>query len=220
MRAGTLRRRPPHRRDHRRGNRRPDHRRRKTAPRPQKDHPTHATNPLGVHALVWAGDTTPASVDARHHRRPPRPAYDLLEISLHDSLNLDIAAARSPLQAAGLEGGLLARPGLRRRRLQRRPRRRRARRQAAARLPRASPHELGGTHFTGALYSALGKYSRPLSAAGRANVVSVLRPPRQGGPDQGHDPRPGDLQPVRDQRHQHRRRTRCGSPTTSARTTS
>ncbi len=35
-------------------------------------------------------------------------------------------------------------------------------------------HELGGTHFTGALYSALGKYSRPLTETGRANVVAVL----------------------------------------------
>src|SRR5687768_9085411 len=34
---------------------------------------------------------------------------------------------------------------------------------------------LGGTHFTGALYSALGKYGRPLSEAGRRNVVTVLR---------------------------------------------
>jgi D-psicose/D-tagatose/L-ribulose 3-epimerase len=35
-------------------------------------------------------------------------------------------------------------------------------------------HELGGTHLTGALYSALGKYGAPLSSAGRANVVRVL----------------------------------------------
>lgn len=34
--------------------------------------------------------------------------------------------------------------------------------------------ELGGTHFTGALYSALVKYHRPLSDAGRRNVVAVL----------------------------------------------
>ena len=36
-------------------------------------------------------------------------------------------------------------------------------------------HDLGGTHFTGALYSALGKYGQPLSAAGRQNVVDVLK---------------------------------------------
>ncbi|HVT66118.1 MAG TPA: sugar phosphate isomerase/epimerase family protein, partial [Trebonia sp.] len=36
-------------------------------------------------------------------------------------------------------------------------------------------HELGGTLLTGALYSALGKYGAPLSAAGRRNAVSALR---------------------------------------------
>ena len=36
-------------------------------------------------------------------------------------------------------------------------------------------YDLGGTFFTGALYSALGKYSAPLSSKGRANVVAVLR---------------------------------------------
>jgi D-psicose/D-tagatose/L-ribulose 3-epimerase len=39
----------------------------------------------------------------------------------------------------------------------------------------AITHELGGTHFTGALYSALGKYGKPLTDVGRGNVVSVLR---------------------------------------------
>src|SRR5690606_34002433 len=34
---------------------------------------------------------------------------------------------------------------------------------------------LGGSVLTGALYSALGKYGRPLTSAGRANVVAVLR---------------------------------------------
>jgi D-psicose/D-tagatose/L-ribulose 3-epimerase len=34
--------------------------------------------------------------------------------------------------------------------------------------------ELGGTHFTGALYSALGKYPAPLTEGGRRNVVTVL----------------------------------------------
>jgi D-psicose/D-tagatose/L-ribulose 3-epimerase len=35
-------------------------------------------------------------------------------------------------------------------------------------------HGLGGTHLTGALYSALGKYGAPLREEGRANVVRVL----------------------------------------------
>jgi D-psicose/D-tagatose/L-ribulose 3-epimerase len=44
---------------------------------------------------------------------------------------------------------------------------------------------LGGTHFTSALYSALGKYDRPLSEAGRANVVSALHRLTQETQDRG-----------------------------------
>jgi D-psicose/D-tagatose/L-ribulose 3-epimerase len=50
-----------------------------------------------------------------------------------------------------------------------------ARGEALLRESLAITHDLGGTHLTGALYSALGKYGRPLTAAGRANVVAVLR---------------------------------------------
>jgi D-psicose/D-tagatose/L-ribulose 3-epimerase len=129
-------------------------------------------NPLGVHALVWAGDTSPASVE-HAVAQTSKTGFDLLEISLHDSLNLDVAAARAQLTAAGLKvacsrglafdadvssedpavverGEKLLHDSL------------------------AVTAELGGTHFTGALYSALGKYGHPLTAGGRANVVSVL----------------------------------------------
>jgi D-psicose/D-tagatose/L-ribulose 3-epimerase len=130
------------------------------------------TNPLGVHALVWAGDTSPASVE-HAVAQTSKTGFDLLEISLHDSLNLDVAAARAQLTAANLKvacsrglafdadvssedttvverGEKLLHDSL------------------------AVTADLGGTHFTGALYSALGKYGHPLTAGGRANVVSVL----------------------------------------------
>jgi D-psicose/D-tagatose/L-ribulose 3-epimerase len=130
-------------------------------------------NPLGVHALVWVGDTSPASLS--HAIDQTRLAgFDLLEISLHDSVNLDVARAGAELRAAGLsvacsrglafdadvssEDSAVVTRG--------------------ERLLHDSlqiTHDLGGTHFTGALYSALGKYSRPLSTTGRANVVTVLR---------------------------------------------
>jgi D-psicose/D-tagatose/L-ribulose 3-epimerase len=130
------------------------------------------TNPIGVHALVWAGDTSPASVQ-HAVARTAAVGFDLLELSLHDSLNLDVAAARQELEAAGLavacSRGLAfdadvssADPAVVDR---------------GARLLHESlriTHELGGTHLTGALYSALGKYGAPLSTAGRANVVRVL----------------------------------------------
>jgi D-psicose/D-tagatose/L-ribulose 3-epimerase len=130
-------------------------------------------NPLGVHALVWVGDTSPASVE--YAIRKTRDAgFDLLEFSLHDSLNLDVAQARTHLADAGLtvacsrglafdadvssddptiveRGEKLLHDSL------------------------AITADLGGTHFTGALYSALGKYNHPLTDGGRRNVVSVLR---------------------------------------------
>jgi D-psicose/D-tagatose/L-ribulose 3-epimerase len=128
---------------------------------------------LGIHALVWVGDTSPASIDYAVNKTK-NTGYDLLELSLHDTADLDIAAASRQLTDAGLQvvcsrglafdadissedttiverGEQLLHDSLR------------------------ITAELGGTHFTGALYSALGKYPRPLSEAGRRNVVAVLR---------------------------------------------
>ena len=130
------------------------------------------SNPIGVHALVFVGDTAPASVSEAISRTRDA-GYDLLEFSLHDSLNLDVVAARRELEDAGLavacSRGLAfdadvssADPAVVER---------------GVRLLQESlriTHELGGTHLTGALYSALGKYGAPLRPAGRANIVKAL----------------------------------------------
>ncbi|MCU1649483.1 MAG: xylose isomerase protein [Pseudonocardia sp.] len=130
------------------------------------------TNPIGVHALVFAGDTSADSV-RRAVAKTAETGFDLLEFSLHDSLNMDVVETRRQLAAAGL--GVACSRGL----------------AFDADVSSADPavvekgaqllagslrvtHELGGTHLTGALYSALGKYGAPLSTAGRANVVQVL----------------------------------------------
>jgi D-psicose/D-tagatose/L-ribulose 3-epimerase len=131
------------------------------------------TNPLGVHALVWVGDTSPESLTYAIDRTRAA-GFDLLEISLHDSVHLDVPRAAAELEAAGLlvacsrglafdadvsseDAAVVARG------------------EKLLHSSLQTTHDLGGTHFTGALYSALGKYGRPLSPAGRANVVSVLR---------------------------------------------
>lgn len=130
-------------------------------------------NPIGIHALVWAGDTSPQSITTAI-TNTAAAGYDLLELSLHDSTNLDVETTRSELAAAGLKvacsRGLAFDadvssddPDTV---------------QRGAELLTTSlqlTHQLGGTHFTGALYSALGKYSQPLSATGRSNVVGVLK---------------------------------------------
>ena len=131
------------------------------------------TNKLGVHALVFSGGTTPAEVEYII-AQTKAAGFDLLELSLHDAANLDVPAARAALDAAGL--GIVTSRGL----------------AFEADVSSDDPevvargakllhdslqitHGLGGTHFTGALYSALGKYGHALSAAGRANVVATLK---------------------------------------------
>jgi len=130
-------------------------------------------NPLGVHALVFAGGTTPDHMTTIIEQTKAA-GYDILELSLHDAVNLDVASARAQLEAAGL--GIVCSRGL----------------AFDADVSSDDPsvvargakllhdsleitHGLGGTHFTGALYSALGKYGQPLSTAGRAHVVSTLK---------------------------------------------
>ncbi|GAA3699574.1 sugar phosphate isomerase/epimerase [Arthrobacter ginkgonis] len=131
------------------------------------------SNSLGVHALVWAGDTTDASVE-KIITSTAKAGYDLVEFSLHDSLNLDVDKARKLLEANNL--GVVCSRGLAfdadvssddTATVER-----------GAKLLQESlkiTHDLGGTHFTGALFSALGKYGAPITEKGRANVVSVLK---------------------------------------------
>ncbi|GER24313.1 epimerase [Zafaria cholistanensis] len=130
-------------------------------------------NPLGVHALVWAGDTTDASVE-KIITSTARAGYDLVEFSLHDSLNLDVDKARKLLEANNLDvvcsRGLAFDADVSSDDT--------ATVERGAKLLQESlkiTHELGGTHFTGALFSALGKYGAPITEKGRANVVSVLK---------------------------------------------
>ena len=130
-------------------------------------------NKLGVHALVFAGGTTPDEMTSIIVETK-RAGYDLLELSLHASPELDVQRARAELEAAGL--GIVCSRGL----------------AFSADVSSDDPaivalgaallqdslqitHDLGGSHFTGALYSALGKYGHALTAAGRANVVAVLK---------------------------------------------
>src|SRR6478752_6846651 len=130
-------------------------------------------NPIGVHALVWVGDTSPAGVDLAVSQTVAA-GFDLLEFSLHDSVNLDRSKTRELLSSSNIGAACsrgLARdadissddPSVVAR---------------GAELLRESlevTHEIGATVLTGALYSAFGKASHPLTTGGRANVVAVLR---------------------------------------------
>lgn len=134
---------------------------------------TVTTNPLGIHALVWVGDTSPASVETAV-RQTAACGYDILEFSLHDSVNLDRALTRRLLEEHGLQAACsrgLARdadvssedPAVV------------ARGQQLLHESLDVTADIGGTVLTGALYSAFGKAPGPLTKTGRDNVVGVLR---------------------------------------------
>ncbi|GAA4676590.1 sugar phosphate isomerase/epimerase family protein [Frondihabitans cladoniiphilus] len=129
-------------------------------------------NPLGIHALVFAGGTTDQEID-RSVAEAKAAGYDILELSLHDTDNLDVARTRKAFEDAGLD--LVGSRGL----------------AFDADISSEDPavvargekllqdsveivHGLGGKLLTGALYSAFGNFGHSLSAKGRANVVSVL----------------------------------------------
>ncbi|MCS0505122.1 sugar phosphate isomerase/epimerase family protein [Ancylobacter mangrovi] len=131
------------------------------------------TNPLGVHALVWVGDTSPESIEFAV-QRTVEAGYDLLELSLHGLDSFEVAHARATIEGASLKvacsRGLSFEADI----SNEDP----AVVERGVRLLRSSIEKtaaLGGDILTGALFSALGKYSRPVSARGRANAVSVLR---------------------------------------------
>ena len=130
-------------------------------------------NPLGIHALVWAGNLAPDS--ARKVIENSKAAgFDLVELSLHEPQTLDVVHTRKLLEANGLQVGCsrglafsadvssedpacVAR-GV-------------ALLEEAVTLTQA----LGGSYFGGVPYSALGKYNHPLTEGGRRNVVASLR---------------------------------------------
>lgn len=131
------------------------------------------TNPIGIHALVWVGDTSPPSVEAAV-RQTAACGYDILEFSLHDSVNLDRARTRALLNQFGLRAACsrgLARdadvssddPQVV------------ARGQQLLQESLRVTADIGATVLTGALYSAFGKAAHPLTARGRDNVVGVLK---------------------------------------------
>ncbi|MGC5629556.1 sugar phosphate isomerase/epimerase family protein [Georgenia sp. Z1344] len=134
---------------------------------------TTTTNPLGIHALVWEGNTSVDEVQSIV-AQSAKAGYDLVELSLHDLENLDVASTRAALDEAGLkvacsrglafdadvsspDTGVVAR-GL-----------------ALLQESLAATAALGGTVFTGALYSALGKYGSAMTPDGRGNAVAALR---------------------------------------------
>lgn len=130
-------------------------------------------NPLGVHALVWAGDLTPEST-RKVISQSKKAGFDLIELSLHGPKVMDLALTRDLLQEHDLQLGCSR--GL----------------TFAADVSSEDPAcvaggmalleegvnvtaALGGKYFGGILYGAMAKYPGPLSAKGRQNAVDSIR---------------------------------------------
>jgi D-psicose/D-tagatose/L-ribulose 3-epimerase len=131
------------------------------------------TNPLGVHALVFTGGTSPEQV-RRAVELATTTGYDLLELALLDPENVEVAAARAAVQGAGIavSGSLGLAPAT----------------DVSSEDPDAVAAGekllrsavdvvagLGGQDLCGVIYSAMGKYMAPATPRGRANAVAALQ---------------------------------------------
>lgn len=130
-------------------------------------------NPIGVHALVWAGGWSPD--EARSAIAATAAAgYDLIEIPLLDPATIDVAMTRGLLIEYGLQAScslgldfetdvssddpIIVQGGL-------------DRLNAALDVVVG----IGANYLGGVLYSALGKYQQPATAAGRVHAVVALK---------------------------------------------
>jgi D-psicose/D-tagatose/L-ribulose 3-epimerase len=140
-------------------------------------------NPLGIHALVWAGGWS--HKECEHAVRSTREAgYDIIEIPALDPASIDTGHTKAVLADHGISGvcslgldldadisspdpSVVARG--------------RARLADALAVVSA----IGGDYLGGAVYSALTKYDRPLDPRGRDHMVAELRALAQSAAEHG-----------------------------------
>jgi D-psicose/D-tagatose/L-ribulose 3-epimerase len=127
----------------------------------------------GVHAMVWVGAWSHAEAE-RAITGAARAGYDLLEIPLLDPDKIDLTHTRTLLELQSIKAavslGLSAEADVSSADLGDVNRGR-------AVLAKAlhATAALGGDYLGGVIYSALKKYTRCASPAGRANAVAVIR---------------------------------------------
>jgi D-psicose/D-tagatose/L-ribulose 3-epimerase len=132
-----------------------------------------ASNPIGVHALVWVGGWT--EPEARTAIESTKAAgYDLIEIPLLDPWSVDVKMTQRLLEEHEL--GMTASLGLA-------PETDVSSEdpavvQAGERLLRQAAdvvRDLGGDYLCGVIYCNLGKYAGPPTDRGRANSVQTIQ---------------------------------------------
>lgn len=129
-------------------------------------------NPVGCHALVWAGGWSPD--DCRRAVNSTRDAgFDLIEIPLLDPRSVDVAMTARVLAEAGI--GARCSLGLSwATDISSTDDDAVARGEALLSDAVSAARDLGSPALCGVLYSALGKYPDLPTERGRANVVAVL----------------------------------------------
>jgi len=130
-------------------------------------------NPLGVHALVWAGDLSPEST-RKVMSQTKRAGYDLIELSLHGPKVMDLALTRDLLQEHGLQLGC-SRGLTFEADVSSEDPARVARGIAMLEEGVTITAEMGGKYFGGILYGAMAKYPGPLTAKGRTNATDSVK---------------------------------------------
>lgn len=130
-------------------------------------------NPLGVHALVWVGGWNPEEAE-QAIASTAKAGYDLIEIPVLDPDSVDTDMTRRLLEQHGLRAGCSLGLDLDADVSSEDPQ---VVARGAARLAGALhvAHGIGADYLGGILYSALAKYPRPATAAGRANAVAAVR---------------------------------------------
>lgn len=134
---------------------------------------TKSANKFGLHALVWVGGWSEAESE-RAIAGTAALGYDLIEIPLLDPARVDTTRTQAQLARHGLAAacslGLSFDTDISSEDADAV-----ARGEALLNDALAVTRDLGGDYMGGVIYSALGKYDRPPTAAGRANCVAVLR---------------------------------------------
>lgn len=132
-----------------------------------------ASNPLGIHALVWAGGWTPEEAELAISSTA-RAGFDLIEIPALDPSRIDVASTRAMLERHGLQAGVslglapdtdinsedvaMVDRG----------------REVLMRALEVSSG-VGSTYLGGVIFGAMTKYSGPTTERSRANSVSVIK---------------------------------------------
>jgi D-psicose/D-tagatose/L-ribulose 3-epimerase len=130
-------------------------------------------NKLGVHAAVWAGGWSDAECQLAISESRAA-GYDYIEIMCFNPAAIDVAATRTRLADAGLD--ITSSLGLNwDNDLSSDDPAVSGRGEALLNDVIACNAALGSRYVVGVIYSALGKYSRPATARGRAHCVAALQ---------------------------------------------